>query len=286
MKPVDRAWRVRPVVPQDEDLIAGLLSASRWQHRHLDWFQPEDLLGQEPYLLASEHGIPLAALACPPDPPGVAWIRLLTVASGYDLESSWRLLWRQAKDMLIEQAVERAAALSIPPWLPDLLNSAGFTQVDTVLFLEWPLAPPPAPPELHAQISPLQESDLAAVAELDVRAFNPLWRHSLEALRMALEAASYARVVRSGDRLVAYQISTQSAHGGHLARLAVDPEEQGRGLATALVADVLRHFHGQHLDRVTVNTQGSNERGQGLYARFGFRRTGQEFPIFQHKLAG
>ncbi len=284
MKPIDRAWRVRQVTQKDQDLVDGLLAAARWQHRHLDWAQIEDLLGRQPYLLASEHGLPLALLACPPDPPGVAWIRLFAVASGYEVMSTWELLWERARAALQEMDVKQAAALSIPPWLPEPLESVGFEEIDSVVFLEWTLARPPEAPELDLATEPLVEADLPAVAELDRRAFQPLWSHSIKALQLALKEAAYARVTRAGADIIGYQISTSSSHGGHLARLAVEPSEQGRGVATALVIDVLRHFHGLHLPRVTVNTQGSNERGQALYERLGFRPTGQVFPVLQRRI--
>lgn len=286
MKPARGPWTIQPVSEDDFDLVRGLLDGASRQHRHLDWATAEDLLHQQPYLLASDQGLPLACLACPPDPPQAAWIRLFAVASGYDLATSWALLWAQTKPRLEALGADSCAALAIPVWLPELLEESGFVQTDSVVFLEWDAGGPAPDGNGELEFSPLLKTDLAAVAGLDQQAFEPLWQHSLESLTLALGQSSYARVLRLGEQIAAYQISTASAHGGHLARLAVDPPHQGQGIASALVADVLRHFRDRGHPRVTVNTQGANERGQSLYERLGFVRTGQSFAVYQLRLGG
>ena len=263
----------------DEDLVRGLLDGASWQHRHLDWTPPLALLGQQPFVLAMDEGVPIGLLACPPDPPGVAWIRLLAVASGYEIDEVWQRMWQPVKLALHQHSVEQAAALCIPPWLPSILKLSGFTSEDSVRFLEWANKDLPAKPAKAIPIEPLLATNLVAVAEVDHRAFAPIWRHSLAALQNALKHASYATVLRQNGQIAGYQISTASQHGGHLARLAIDPKFQGKGLASYLVVDLLHHFKRRGIHRVTVNTQGSNERSQALYQRLGFQSMDQEFPV-------
>jgi ribosomal protein S18 acetylase RimI-like enzyme len=265
---------------EDLDLVQGLLDGASWQHRHLDWSLPSQLLGQEPFLMATQGGLPIGLLACPPDPPGAAWIRLLAVSSGYDVNALWQALWVQARQCLQELPVQKAAALAIPPWLPALLEASKFSQIDSVQFLEWTGAEIPETRQTEAVIEPLLATNLAAVADLDERAFDLLWRHSLEALQQALKYARYASIIRLGGRVAGYQISTASQHGGHLARLAIDPQFQGQGLASLLVIDLLDYFKRHGFQRITVNTQGSNQRSQALYQRLGFHSLNQEFPVF------
>jgi ribosomal protein S18 acetylase RimI-like enzyme len=230
--------------------------------------------------MATHHGLPVGLLACPPDPPGVAWIRILAISSGYDVQEVWQVMWRTTLPTFEERGVQQAAALSIPPWLPKVLKGSGFTQNDTVRFLEWSKSKAPPEPEIELPVEPLLSTNLTAVAEIDRRAFAPLWRHSLEALQSALNHANYATVLRQDGKAVGYQISTASQYGGHLARLAVDPGFQGKGLASYLVVDALRYFHHHGHDRVTVNTQGSNGRSLALYKRLGFHSLDQEFPVY------
>lgn len=278
------AWKIRPTDEADLDLVLGLLDAARWRHQHLDWADTSDFVESGRCLLATEHGLPLACLACPSDPPGVAWIRLFAVASGYRARQVWHIMWRRAADIARQEGTRLAAALSLNRWLPPILMDSGFRETNAVLFLEWSGTRLPEVGSAPGQIRPLEDKDIPAVLGVDQRAFAPLWRHSEEAILLALAQASLATVVEWDGRLVAYQISTSSPFGSHLARLAVDPACQHRGIGRALAVSVLDHFKRQGVDRVTVNTQQDNRPSQSLYHRLGFRETGQVFPVFEADL--
>ena len=280
MQPDPDRFTIEMADPQDQDLVQGLLSGASWQHRHLDWTGPLELLGQKPVLMASDRGLPVGLLAAPPDPPGVSWLRILAVASGFELSGVWRMMWQEVEEQLMDLDIGEAAALSIPAWLPELLKQVGFKKEDSVEFLEWSEKEIPPQPDSPLPVEPLLSTNLTAVVRVDHRAFAPRWRHSLEALQSALKHASYATVLRQSGEVIGYQISTLSQHGGHLARLAVDPDFQGQGHASYLVRDMLRHFRRHGHARVTVNTQGSNERSHKLYENLGFRALDQAFPVY------
>jgi ribosomal protein S18 acetylase RimI-like enzyme len=80
--------------------------------------------------------------------------------------------------------------------------------------------------------------------------------------------------------IIGYQISTTSAMGGHLARLAVLPAYQGRRIGYALLNDLLRQFVYRGIFRVTVNTQSDNLASLKLYEKAGFERTGERYPVY------
>jgi ribosomal protein S18 acetylase RimI-like enzyme len=122
--------------------------------------------------------------------------------------------------------------------------------------------------------------DLPTVAEVDAEAFEPLWRNSLEALTYAHAQASYVTVAEDSAGLLAYQLSTSGAFGTHLARLAVRPQAQKRGLGRALVADLIEHMPPLPEPRLTVNTQANNGASLALYDGLGFRRTGEHYPVY------
>jgi ribosomal protein S18 acetylase RimI-like enzyme len=104
-------------------------------------------------------------------------------------------------------------------------------------------------------------------------------------LAAALAQAQVASVAVVDGRLAGYQISTASALGAHLARLAVGPEAQGEGVGRALVIDAL-HAHVQRgFAKVTVNTQTDNAPALQLYGGLGFLRTEQQYPIYQMEVA-
>ncbi len=275
---------LRSAIPQDRGLVSALLTASTRSHQHLDWVDALDLLGSHPFLLALEGDLPMACLACPPDPPGVAWIRLFAVASGVDASKAWKPLWRKAASEAREAEATVAAALLLERWMAPLLAESGFKETNAVVFLEWRGSKPP-PPGLHAdRVRPMRRSDIPAVQQMDHRAFRGLWRHSRGALAAALDQAALASVVEADGKPVAYQISTATGLAAHLARLAVDPPYQGRGLGRTLVSHLLREFSELGYDRLTVNTQADNNPSLILYEGLGFRPTGQRYPVFESLL--
>jgi ribosomal protein S18 acetylase RimI-like enzyme len=130
-------------------------------------------------------------------------------------------------------------------------------------------------------IRPMQQADLPVVAEVDAAAFAPLWQNSIEALQLAYPQSVFPTVVEVNGLVVGYQLSTRNPLGAHLARLAVRPGLQGRGIGRALVADLIRQT-GQHgMPHLTVNTQSDNATSLALYNHIGFRETGERFPVYQ-----
>ena len=127
-------------------------------------------------------------------------------------------------------------------------------------------------------------SDLPAVAEVDAAAFEPAWQNSLEALNRAFPQALLATVAETAQGLVGYQISTRNPFGAHLARLAVRPDVQRRGVGQALVEDLIRQLAGHGISRLTVNTQSDNRTSLSLYARTGFSETGERYPVYEYPI--
>jgi ribosomal protein S18 acetylase RimI-like enzyme len=123
--------------------------------------------------------------------------------------------------------------------------------------------------------------DLPEVAKVDSSAFELLWQNALPTLERAYPQSVWATVAEADGQLVGYQLSTRNPLGVHLARLAVRPEMQGKGLGFALVADLIQQA-GQHgINHLTVNTQSDNATSLALYQRMGFRETGEQYPVFQ-----
>jgi ribosomal-protein-alanine N-acetyltransferase len=100
-------------------------------------------------------------------------------------------------------------------------------------------------------------------------------------LRQAIALADYLAVAEIEGRIVGYQLSTPGAAGAHLARLAVLPGWQCRGLGTALVADMITHYTAAGARQLTVNTQDTNLASLALYQRLGFALTGARYPVYQ-----
>ncbi len=284
--PTPRTWTTRDAGPDDRHLIDGLLAAARWRHAHLDWLEASDLLCLSPFLVTMDQAGPAACLACPPDPPGFAWIRVFASASGLPPADAWAVLWPLAAQAATRIGATTAAALSADAWMAALLRRSGFAETNRVVFLEHQGRP--AAPAIPAavRLRPYQASDLADLLALDQEAFAGLWAYSLPVLSAALDQASVVTVLEADGVLAGYQLSTASALGAHLARLAVHPRLQCRGYGRVLVQHLLHEFCLRGFDRMSVNTQADNAASLRLYRRLGFHDTGQAYPVYTMPLPG
>jgi ribosomal-protein-alanine N-acetyltransferase len=273
--------RIRPATPSDQQKIADLIFFESRVHRHLDWRTPLDWLGFSPYWIFEEGRQITGALACPPDPDSIAWIRLFAYASHLSRHAAWPPLWEAARNQLAEQGGATVAAIATQRWFDEILAEDHFDLTEHIVLLEWQ-AGPSEPSMLPSEVSlrKMTPEDLPGVAEVDAAAFEPLWRNSPAALGKAYEQSSYASVAEDPGGLVGYQISTGGLFGAHLARLAVVPRVQGHGIGAALVNELILHMLRAGGSKVTVNTQGNNSASLALYSRLGFRRTGEKYPVY------
>lgn len=276
---------IRPAVHADQGQIADLIRFEPLVHRHLDWRQPLDWIGLPPYLVLENEGHLIAALACPPDPPQVAWIRLFVNHRSFPLQESWAALWQAACGDLKRKGPNIAAAIALQDWYKELLEASGFTNRQQIVMLQ---RDEKALPDVHENtgfsIRHMILDDLSAVAEVDGEAFEHLWQNSLPALMRAYPQALFATVAEGGQGILGYQISTKNPSGGHLARLAVRKESQGRGVGTALVADLINQMKRRGLYRLTVNTQDDNTPSRILYRKIGFHETGEQYPVYEYQV--
>ena len=273
---------VRNATDADQNNLANLIHFGVHVHRHLDWKEPLEWLGSKPFLVIEDKGKLIAALACPPDPPQVAWIRVLAVSSNEALENIWNIVWYESAARLGKQnQIEWAAAIPLQRWFQLLLHESNFTVVNQVLMLRWNVCSPTwEKPSSSIMIRPMNENDLAMVAKIDAAAFIPLWQNSQTLLEIAFRRAAIATIAEFDGKTVGYQISTGTIDGGHLARLAVNPVAQKNGVGTALLRDIMIQFKRRGARSLTVNTQSDNLPSLSLYQKAGFQLTGEKYAVF------
>ncbi len=281
-----QAWKLVTPRQGDRSKIASLLHFSPYVHRHLDWRSPLDWLGEQPYVALREGENYLAALACPLELNGVAWVRLFAVAQSMPPDVAWDALWEESR--LALPAGTTVAALPLQSWFVTLLTRCGFVHSHDVIMLSWedrgqPLAAGGSGRDYRLRL--MTYDDLEAVQALDTAAFELVWRQSLQSLRHAFSTAALATVIEGDDGLLAYQLSTISGLKGHLARLAVHPRAQRSGIGHALLNSLLSEFRLRGIRRVTVNTQHTNVASLALYEKNGFRPTDEAYPVFEYLIA-
>jgi ribosomal-protein-alanine N-acetyltransferase len=268
---------------QDVQQLANLIHFDSFVHRHLDYRPPLDWVGDYPFNVLVVNEKIQAALACPPDPPHVAWIRLFAAAHHIQVTQAWDQLWQTSLSQLrIKSEVKWVAAIPLQTWFSRLLIKEKFELTHDILMLSWDGAALPAPsqhPSIH--IRPMTLDDIDKVTQIDSDSFSPLWQISNEYLRIAYYQANIATVAEFEGKVSGFQISTATSVGGHLARLAVSPNLQGRGIAYALLHDLVHQFKRRGALSITVNTQENNHASLALYKKAGFMFTGEKYPVYE-----
>ena len=277
--------QVRTAVIADQQQISNLIFFESHVHRHLDWRAPLDWLGSKHYWVLEDERRIIAALACPQDPPGIAWLRLFVHASHLSGLEAWSPLWEAVCAEIQSQGGATIGVISLNGWLQNILQENNFQLKQNIVMLEWlnqsaELSPMPA----GMTIRKMTTNDLGQTVETDVSAFAPLWRNSYDALQKALPQALFATVAEKDGQIIGYQLSTPNPLGAHIARLAVRKEVQGQGIGRALLTDLFIQMRKRGLERLTVNTQDDNVISLALYQKIGFIRTGEQFPVFVYEL--
>jgi ribosomal protein S18 acetylase RimI-like enzyme len=278
---------VRPALPKDHQEIANLMFFERHVHRHLDWRTPLDWLGQPFFWVLEHRGKVAAALACPQEQPQIAWIRLFTHTRPFTAAAAWQALWQVAREAIsLHRQEVTVAAICLHHWLEPLLAESGFNNSNQVISMEWKRTE-----AVQSVIAPglrlrtMRHDDLPRVAAVDAAAFEPIWQNSLSLLHQAYPQAMIATVAEAGTDLIGYQLSTRSPFGAHLARLAVHPQAQRQGVASALIHDLTRRLQERQMGQLTVNTQDENFASQALYHQCGFVKTGEAHPVYTLNLS-
>jgi ribosomal protein S18 acetylase RimI-like enzyme len=274
--------QVRCAVERDRRQISNLLFYEANTHRHLDWRSALDWIGSRHYWVLEDDGRIVAALACPQDPPHVGWVRFFGCQPSLSAADAWSVLWEIARHEIAQTDPQmQVAAIVVKHWFQSLLLSSGFVLNQNIVLLRLDTrdARQFTPPQ-GIRIRFMQDADLPTVTAVDLAAFGSFWHNTQDSLRRALSEAVCATVAEDvSGSIVGYQISTGNFLHAHLARLAVHPGAQGRGVATGLMGDLLQKLRVHKLEGISVNTQADNAASLSLYKKMGFTRTGEHFPV-------
>lgn len=157
---------------------------------------------------------------------------------------------------------------------PAFYERLGMRLMEEVISLEHPS---PRPREQRVEnVRPLRELDrssLDQLVSLDHAAFPWIWRNS------ATEFATYVEEpgvelygVDMDGRIVAYIGFTAFLGWGHIDRVAVAPERQGRGLGLQLTRFATDRLVRLGARRIGLSTQVSNQPARRMYEKLGFVR--------------
>lgn len=280
-----KEFRIRQAESSDEQDLRWLLQRKSFIHRHLGWRSPLTWLGNKPfYLLKEDEQGLLAALAFPRDEDGTVWLRLFAVAPGCSVALAWRKLWRVGLEWHQEYSSESPVnSLAYDSEMENLLIASDFEQISQVISLVWDVTSARWPEvSQEYELRKMGSEDISKCYQIDRKAFKPIWRNTVTQFQTAYQEAFYASVISVEGEVCGYQISTTNPQGGHLARLAVNPSFQKRGLGSKLLSDLLDRFFEAGILDVSVNTQADNQLSLDLYRKFGFVELSETYPVYQY----
>lgn len=136
----------------------------------------------------------------------------------------------------------------------------------------------------------LERGHLGLASALDRAAFGDRWWLDAGMLGEVCEATPRIRaraIADSGsiDPHGGFLISGRAGRIGYIQRLAVHPEHQRAGRATALMDDALAWMHRRRVERVFVNTHADNAAALALYDRYGFVALRERLAVFEGVIA-
>lgn len=299
----DEGEGVRIADEADIGAITRLLREAPYSHIHADWHFPADWLGLPTFVVApisssenekrtfsarlfgSQKSL-AGCLAVTADPKPAAWVRIAAVAEkarGRELLAS---MLSAVLDPLQEDRITQIAWLLVEEWPELWLPDLGFEKINEVItYSKFGTKSPPISRPSGLVIRSVESADLAVLAEIESRAFEPLWRHSAWGLALARQHTISFDVAEIGQKVVGFQFSSSTLRGAHLSRITVDPAVQNSGIGSALLAHALDGYARQGISQVTLNTQLDNVASQKLYERFGFQQSGERFPVWNLPLS-
>ena len=136
------------------------------------------------------------------------------------------------------------------------------------------------PSEVTAEVEVrrLAYSDLPGVIAIERRSFPTPWSLAMFVLELS-KPSGICLAAQLGDELLGYVICSRYDQVWHLMNIAVAPERQRRGIASALIGRLLERTGEQ--GRITLEVRRSNVAAVALYERHGFRSAGLRRRYYQ-----
>lgn len=282
----------------DSGAIMRLLQRAAYTHYHIDWRLPSDWLGTDGFVvkdgvrdeeepkwrLWAPASTLEGCLAVAADPHPAAWVRVAAVSERSRADLTLATMLAGVLPFLQETAVSELAWLAVQEWPDAWLKDLGFARYSQIeSYTKQNLNDVVAiPVPANLTFRPAETRDLSTLAAIEAAAFAPLWRHSADAFRFAKGQAFSFDVAELDNQVIGFQLSTRNNYStAHLARMTLHPSVQKQGIGSALLTYMLLNFKKRGITAVSLNTQVDNKAAQHLYKKFGFRATGERFPIWR-----
>ena len=118
----------------------------------------------------------------------------------------------------------------------------------------------------------LSYADLPQVVSIERRAFPTPWSLAMFVLELSKPGGVCLAATDAAGEICGYVICSRYDTVWHLMNIAVDPAHRRRGVASALVSELIERV-GEEA-RLTLEVRVSNQPAMALYRRFGFVSAG------------
>ncbi len=275
-------YDIQPFDRQHREAVLDLLFYSRRQHTHFDWYSVGRWLEMDEGRVMTAwhegHLVGVFGISAPFN--DTSWVRLLAIDNEEPAPDVLRPLWEA---LAPQTYVPRLYLLVVNRWLLSELPPLGFRYQEEVVMLNRVGIQLPPLPDVPFNIKNAYLEHLTDMVNIDHQAFAPPWQMPREDIRIAQRQSASCTVAEYHGRIVGYHISTRYQNAAHLARVAVLPEFEGRGVGSALLHHMIDGYNRRGVRAISVNTQESNTRSQSLYMHYGFRRNGYDLPVWELK---
>jgi len=123
------------------------------------------------------------------------------------------------------------------------------------------------------EIRALRLADLTEVEAIERRAYPTPWSRSMFASELG-KPTSVCLGAFEGGQLVGYVVNSRYVDAWHVMNVAVDPDYQGRGIATRLLERLFELTSEDGRDGYTLEVRVSNAVAIQLYEKLGFEARG------------
>lgn len=178
-----------------------------------------------------------------------------------------------------------ADAVYSPALYPDstlLWRRSGYEDHVTLDIMERPIGDPVS--ATNAALVDVQSApDWEEILRLDRLAFEGFWGMSRLGLQEAHQTnrSTAVLVVENGPRLSGYAIVGVQWATAFLHRIAVSPDQSGRGLGAALLAESINWGRRSGGRTMLLNVRPQNLKAKRLYKRMGFMNTGTALEVLR-----
>jgi [ribosomal protein S18]-alanine N-acetyltransferase len=125
-------------------------------------------------------------------------------------------------------------------------------------------------PLSEISIGDMITDDVPEVAGLEQVCFTTPWSE-ISFYNEVRRPGSFSKVARLGEKIVGYVCAGRVVDEGHILTMAVLPEFRRRGIASALIGEVIRDLREEGCRFIFLEVRSSNEAARKIYEKFNFR---------------